>query len=182
MMVPEATKTNLEAVFLDNAELTIDAKFRVGIPERFMKVLRSLAPDCSDRVGVIPTPNHSLKLLPYPDFVKRVEWWRSLNDQFAAHRTIKTLETSLAKELTMDNQNRIRLTPAQIKFCKIKRDILMIGGIDCIQIWDPGVFEEMIKREAENFAAASEEVARQAAGIQPPVQQFVIEAHPRAMA
>ncbi|MBI3735467.1 hypothetical protein HY256_03025 [Candidatus Sumerlaeota bacterium] len=168
----------LENVFLDNAEMTVDAKLRVGIPERFMKVLKTLAPEHTDKIGVIPTLDHSLKLMPYPAFMKRVEWWKTLNDRLAAHRTIKNLETSLAKVLALDNQNRIRLTPAQVKFCRIKEEALIVGRIEYMELFAPPTFDETIQREMKEYESASDLVAREEAGIKP-VQQFVIEASSR---
>jgi len=184
-MDSENQSSNLDTVFLDQAEMTVDAKQRVGIPERFMKVLKSVAPDYTDRVGVIPTLDRSLALLPYPAFLKRIEFWKTLDERVGSQRTIKNLETSLAKELTLDTQNRIRLTPAQMKFCKIeqkKSDVIIVGKVDHMQIFASEVFDEMILRELENASEANDEVARgktESNGSKPVTQEFVLEVRPK---
>lgn len=168
----------LESAFLDNAEMTVDSKFRVGVPERFMKTLKALAPGHADKVGVIPAEDGSLKLLPYPDYVKRVAYWRTLNDRVAAERTIKKFETSLAKLLPLDAQNRIKLTQAHIDFCGAEKEAMIVGAVECMQLYSMKGFREMIRREREQYSEASDAV--EARKREQPAVQYVIDAHPKA--
>ncbi len=174
-MAQEDSTPKLEQVFLHNAEMVLDAKLRVGIPERFMKVLKSICPEHADKVGVIPTTDRSLKVLPYSAFLERVEEWKGLNDRRSDHRTIKNLETSLAAVITLDAQNRFRLTPAQVKFCKIKSKVLIVGRVGSMEIFDPTVFDKVTEKAMENFDQASDAVANEKAGLKP-AQKFVIQA------
>lgn len=176
-MSEELDSIQLDNVFLDNAEMTVDGKFRVGVAERFMKVLKTICPEHADKLGIIPTMNESLKLVPYPDFMARVEYWKTLNEAVSEQRTIKNLETGLAKLVQLDSQNRIKLTPAQVKFAKVKKEALIVGRISHMELYDPEVFTEQLMKDMKNFSAASDAVARDAAGknVAP---QFVIQAAP----
>jgi len=176
-MSEELDSIQLDNVFLDNAEMTVDSKLRVGIPERFKKVLKSIAPEHADKIGIIPTMDASLKLVPYPDFMARVEYWKTLNEAISEQRTIKKLETGLAKLVQMDSQHRIKLTPAQAKFAKVKQEALIVGRISHMELYDPEVFTDQLMKDMKNFSAASDAVAKEAAGANV-VPQFVIQAAP----
>lgn len=166
----------LETVFLDNAEMTVDSKLRVGIPERFMKALRNISPEHADKVGVISAHGGALKLLPYPDYVKRVAYWKTLDDRIAAHRAIKNVETSLAKLLTLDGQHRIKLTQAHAEFCGIDKEAIIVGAVDCMKLYSRKGFQRMLEQEMEAYSKASDQVAREETAQ--PARQFVIEARP----
>ncbi len=170
---------NVGKIFLNNSRMTVDSKLRVGIPERFIKVLKAICPDHADRVGVIGTKDHSLKLMPYPMFLERLQYLETLNDQIAEHRTILNIETSLAIELPLDAQNRIRLTPDHAAFCEIdeagKTEALIVGKMGWMELFSPATFKRVMNQEMEKFAEASDRVAREAAGTAP-APQFVIEA------
>lgn len=176
---------DLEADFLDNAEMTVDSKLRVGIPERFMKVLKLIAPEHADKVGIVPDDGGALKLLPYPAYVKRVAYWKTLNDRIAAHRTIKNFETSLAKLVSLDGQNRIKLTSAQADFCGIDagekegkgaKAATIVGAVDCMKLYSRKGFQAMVERAMAGYASASDQVEREKEAK--PAAKFVIEARP----
>lgn len=150
---------NEDFVFLDQAEMKVDDKLRVGIPERFMKALRNICPEHVDKVGAVPMPDHSLKLMPYPLFMERMEQWSKLDDQVSANRTFRGFILKLAKVHTLDAQNRIKLTPLQTKFLKLKRDAIMVGNLDSMLLYDPDVYDETLSKDLDGFPEASDLVA-----------------------
>ncbi|MCH8332662.1 hypothetical protein IIC65_01915, partial [Candidatus Sumerlaeota bacterium] len=66
-----------QQLFLNSQEMLVDAKLRVGIPERFMKVLKQICPDHVDQIGLAATPDRSIKLMPYPYFMQALEQWNA---------------------------------------------------------------------------------------------------------
>ncbi len=163
-MAEKKTALSEENIFLDNVTVAVDLKLRVAIPERFMKVLKNVAPDYADRIGVIPTADRSLKLMPYPAFMEKLAYWRSLNDDISEHRTIRSFVLKLAKVHQLDGQNRLKLTDQQVKFCNITRKAIIVGDIEAMQLYDPDLYEQTLLKDMQKFAEASDQVAK-AAGL-----------------
>lgn len=145
--------------FLNNQEMTVDTKGRVGIPERFMKVLKQGYPDACEEIGVTATPDRSVKLMPKPLFEQELERWSELDDRITDQRTILNLLTAFADLLPLDKQNRIKLSPQLLKFCNIDRDVIIVGSIHYMQIYDRHTWEERVRQDMEKFGDAINAVA-----------------------
>ena len=154
-------------VFLNNQKMTVDAKLRVGIPERFVKVLKQICPDHPNEIGISATPDRSIKLTPYTLFAEDLDRWSKLDDQVTDERTILNLTTSFADLLTMDKQNRIRLSPELCSFCNISREVIVVGTIKYMQIFDLKTWNTMMQEGIKKLSEATDAVATRAAAPQP---------------
>lgn len=151
----------MEPAFLNNQEMVVDTKMRVGIPERFMKVLKQGFPDACEEIGVTATPDRSIKLMPKPTFLKELEFWETLDDQINDQRTILNLLTSFADLVPLDKQNRIRLSPALCKFCNITRNVIVVGNIRYMQIFDLDTWNDSVREGMDRFGGAINALALQ---------------------
>lgn len=165
-----------DTLFLNNQEMIVDAKLRVGIPERFMKVLRKIAPDHSRQIGVAASPDRSIKLMPHPYFAEELERWQALDVNKSADRTILNLSSSFADLLSMDKQNRIKLSPALCKFCNITRDVIIVGSLKYMQIFDIGIWNALTETGISQFDGALD-TAAQNAGRPAPVHLVINAEH-----
>jgi MraZ protein len=164
----------MDKIFLSTEEMTVDNKGRVGIPARFMSVLRTICPDQADAVGVMITPDKSIKLMPVPFFEKEIERLSQLNDQVDEERMMLNLLASLAERAPLDKQNRIKLNPFMMKECAIDRDVVIMGSIQYMQIFDQKVWREYYKSGLPQLGAAASRVAKK---DEPrPAVQYVINA------
>lgn len=163
-MAKQQSGINFEDLFIDSAEMTVDAKNRVGIPEKFMKVLRRLCPDDADKIGVCPTPDSSICLMPRPRFESQLaEWREKMTGGSAEQRRMLTTMTSLSGLFPLDAQNRVKLNPTLMRICSIKRDVIITGNIDYMQIFDLNGFEKSMIDGLQQFDAMMEKsVGRQA--------------------
>lgn len=162
----------MDAVFLGNEQMTIDQKGRVGIPARFVSVLRAIEGDGFGSVGVMMTPDRSIKMMPSSYFRGEVERWRRLDDRIAEERIILNLATSLAELIALDKQNRIGLNPMMMELAGIDRQVIIVGTIKFMQLFDSGVWREMFERNLGRWGEAAADVARRAAA--PPPVQYII--------
>lgn len=146
-------------IFLNNQEMVVDSKLRVGIPERFMKVLREAYPDHCDKIGVAASADKSIKLMPEPIFLKELEYWSSLDDRSQNQRTILNISTAFADLLPLDKQNRLKLSPALCKFCNISREVIIVGSVRYMQIFDLDSWNELVRKNFDRFGGASDALA-----------------------
>jgi len=164
----------MEKVFTGTESMTVDSKGRVGIPARFMAVLRALAPDDADAVGVTITPDYSLKIMPIPVFDEEIARLSQLNDQVEEERVILNLMASFAERVPLDKQNRLKLNPLIMDFCSIGREVVITGSIKYLQIWDEAAWRSSSKERLARLGAASALVARKGEAKTP--VQYVINA------
>ncbi|MCL5269547.1 MAG: hypothetical protein M1457_03085 [bacterium] len=150
----------MQQVFLGNEQMTLDDKGRVGIPARFMSVLRAICPDQADTLGVMITPDRSIKLMPAPYFAREIERWQALNDQVDEERMVLNLSTSMAELLALDKQNRIKLNPLMQEVCQLDRQVVIVGNLGYMQLFALKVWREMFERGLPQWGAASTRVAR----------------------
>lgn len=151
---------DMDKIFLSTEEMTVDNKGRVGIPARFMSVLRTICPDQADAIGVMITPDQSIKLMPIPYFEKEIARLSQLNDQVDEERMMLNLLASLAERAPLDKQNRIKLNPFMMKECAIGRDVVIMGSIQYMQIFDQKVWREYYKTSLPQLGAATSRVAK----------------------
>ena len=138
--------------FIGSASVAIDAKGRTNLPR---ELRRQLPPESGGKVIVSIFADASLALRPIQ------EWNRYVSEELEplakrdkkGARFVMTV-TSMAKLSELDAQNRISLSPELLKFAGIKREVTFAGDGARIRLWNPEVYEKMIrfsKDDAEGF-------------------------------
>lgn len=156
-----------QPLFLGNQEMVIDGKLRVGIPERFMKALRVICPDEANCIGVWPSPDRSVKLMPAPLYREEIEKARRLDVRSEKGRIIRTLYSAHAELLTLDAQNRIKLSKQICGMCKLSGAVIVVGSFDYMQIFDLATWQEYEERGMNELSTAEDEVSRKEAEPRP---------------
>lgn len=164
----------MDKIFIGIEPMTVDNKGRVGIPARFMATLRAICPERADAVGVMITPDLSIKLMPALFFEQEIERLNRLNDQVEEERLILNLSTSFAELAQLDKQNRIKLNPLMMEECSIRRDVVIIGSRQYMQLFDEKSWREYRKRALPLLGSAASQVARKSEPKSP--IQYVINA------
>ena len=157
--------------------MTIDQKGRVAIPSRFMTVLRAICPAEADSVGLMITPERSIKIMPATLFRSELDRWGTLNEQVDEERMVLNLSTSLAELVAMDKQNRVKLNPLMMELCQIDQKVVIVGNLKYMQLFDMKVWKEIFRQGLSQFGQAATRVARKDEPQPQPVQ-YVINAGP----
>ena len=134
--------------FRSKYDHTIDEKGRLSFPSRFREVLRQYE---SEVLIAIPWDNH---LRAYP-----LAEWECLENKLQAEdreqpedldKIIRYFESE-SFEIVVDKQGRILLPPALRAELGLKKDIVLIGMIDRVEIWDKDVWNVERKVGREHF-------------------------------
>ena len=157
-------------VFLGNEFMTVDQKGRVGIPARFAGVLQDLCPEQNEVVGLMITPERSIKIMPAPYFYEEIERWNQLNEHVDEQRMVLNMNTSLAETVTLDSQNRIKLNPLMMDLCSIRRkgQVAVVGSLKYMQIFDAQSWRRMLEQALPKLGAADSRVQKQQIGAEQP--------------
>ena len=132
--------------FRSKYDHTIDEKGRLSFPSRFRDILRQYE---SEVLVVIPWDNH---LRAYPE-----SEWEIIEDKLEAEdreqpedldKIIRYFESE-SIECVLDKQGRILLPPSVRTELGLKKDIVLIGMKNRVEIWDQDVWggERQIGRE-----------------------------------
>lgn len=132
--------------FLGSYLYQLDEKGRVSLPAAF----RREAAD--QRFVLLQAYPPALALYPEGEWLQVEERVRDLLKHQPEARMWVLRMMSSAVECAPDSQGRI-LIPARLKeAAKLETQIMLVGAIDKIEIWNPNLFEGAVADEAEEFS------------------------------
>ena len=143
-------------MFRGRFEHFIDAKGRTSLPVKFREILREHFQD--ERLMVT---NFDGCLWAYPTR----EWERVENrvaelPQFKKEvKAIQRVFISAAQECCVDKQGRILIAPTLREYAGLKRDLIFVGAIRRIEIWDKERWEKVFRKEHEDIGSMGEALA-----------------------
>ena len=142
--------------FTGEYSYSIDAKGRVNIPAKFRQ---SLAPE-NDQTFVI-TRGIDLCIWVYP-----LTAWQIIEDDLKDLSAISGINRSFirntvryASSVAFDKQGRIMLSTNLLDYAQLKKDVLIIGMVNKIEIWDPNVLAKVDKQNLEMDSSEYDELA-----------------------
>jgi division/cell wall cluster transcriptional repressor MraZ len=166
----------LDTNFIGMEEMTVDDKGRVGIPARYMQVLQALDPDFDRKVGLVLTPDRSVKILPMPQFRALLAKWEGYNDEFEEDRLLLNVRPAMADVAALDKQNRIKIAPRMLKICGIERNVVISGHMKFMQLFSDTAFDALYETGLPASGAAASRAATRGQAPQP--IQYVINTTP----
>ena len=121
---------------------TIDQKNRLIIPAKYRKSLGT----SNDKTFII-TRGFDECLFLYP-----LEEWKLVENQLSSlssikgkHRNFIRAIVRYANYVSYDSQGRIQISEGLLQFSNIKKNVLLIGMIKKIELWDKGTLERYEK-------------------------------------
>ncbi len=142
-------------MFYGEHEHTIDRKGRLIIPSRFREAMKE---HYTERLVVTRGLDKCLFLFPEDEWRAQEARFRALSFTKQEARRFNRFYFSGAVELTCDRQGRILIPPYLKEFAGIKRDVVMVGVSNRMEIWDKegwrkfyGQFKESYEEIAERL-------------------------------
>ena len=139
-------------MFYGEHEHTIDRKGRLIIPSRFRQVLKD---HYGDRCVVTRGLDRCLFLFPEDEWRTQESKFRALSFTKQEARRFNRFYFSGAVELNFDRQGRVLIPQYLKEYAGIKRDVVLVGVSNRIEIWD----KEGWKKFYEEFKESYEQVA-----------------------
>ena len=96
-----------------------------------------------------------LFLLKAENFEKEIQKISNSSFTKKANRDLVRLMTNEAQELTTDQNGRVNLPNYLIDFASLKKDLVVVGSLDHIEIWDQDKYHHYI----DQIEAKAEEIA-----------------------
>ena len=139
-------------MFYGEHDHTIDRKGRLIIPSRFRQVLKD---HYGDRCVATRGLDRCLFLFPEDEWRTQESKFRALSFTKQEARRFNRFYFSGAVELNFDRQGRVLIPQYLKEYAGIKRDVVLVGVSNRIEIWD----KEEWKKFYEQFKESYEQVA-----------------------
>ena len=141
--------------FTGEYSYTIDNKGRLNIPAKYRKALNPV-----NKKTFIVTRGFDANLIVYP-----VLQWVKVEEQLSLLSSIKNKDRSFVRSIVRhatytkyDAQGRIQIPESLQSYAKIKKEILIIGMINKIELWNPIELQKIDKAQNDNYEDLSNEI------------------------
>lgn len=143
-------------MFLGSFKYSIDSKGRVSIPAKLRKFVD---PKANDAFVMTRGTNQCIDIYPMNEWENLVQSkLNNLNSFDPQQARFLRMFLQQAAEDKLDTQARILVPKNLIDFAEIKKDVLILGAIKKIEIWDPEIYEKYIGESDLTFEDVAKEV------------------------
>ncbi len=130
---------NIHISFTGEYHNSIDQKNRFNIPAKFRKALSPI----NNRTFVL-TRGFDPCLWLYP-----IQEWKTVEEQLSRLSSIKNRDRNFVRSIVRyavpvkyDRQGRIQVPENLLSFSKIQKDVVAIGMIKKIELWNPDILNQ----------------------------------------
>lgn len=127
---------------------SIDAKGRISIPAKLRK---QISPEANDSFVMTRGVSLCIDIYPLNEWNLIEEKLLKLNQFQPDDVRFVRMFTQYAIEDTMDSQSRILIPQNLIDYAKIKKEVLILGVLKKIEVWDPKIYEDYLEQSPETF-------------------------------
>ncbi len=145
-------------IFTGSYRHTIDEKNRLAIPSSIRKCMD----EDTEGNGFFVTPGLDKCLALYTP-LHFTEISKKYNEQASTNRKARNFQRhffSNSKKVDCDKQGRISIDPKHIDYADLKKDVVIVGVMDRIEIWDKQTWDEVEAGNSENYEDDAEDLFR----------------------
>lgn len=132
--------------FTGQYRYTIDAKGRVNIPALFRKVL---SPENNNTFIITRGQDPNIWIYPLIEWRIIENRLRELSALSPTNRSFVRSLTRWATPVVFDKQGRIQLTTDLITYAGLEKEVVIIGVVNKIEIWNPQRLERVVQDTPE---------------------------------
>jgi len=133
---------------------SVDAKGRVSIPARLRK---HVSPEANDTFVMTQGTGKCIDIYPLDQWLVFEKKLEELNPFDPRKAKFIRMILQHAAEDTMDSQSRILIPQKLLEYAQIEKEVIILGALKKIEVWNPKEFEEYLKDGPETY----EEIAAQ---------------------
>lgn len=145
-----------ENTFTGEFFYSLDNKGRINIPAKFRT---SLSPDNDSTFIITKGMDSCIVAYPATEWRKVEDGLRQLSSASRVYRSFIRSTVRYATPAKMDKQGRIQISPALRDFAGLDSEVIIIGVVNKIEIWNPEKLKEMessmpptVQEEFDNLA------------------------------
>ena len=136
------------AAFRGSFTHTIDHKGRVSIPARYR---RQLSGDADETFVVLRGLETCVALYPSDEFRRLDERLRARSFADENNRRYQRMMLVDSRDETLDAQGRVVLPPRLIAHADLQKEVLIVGMLDHLELWNPEHFEKYLQSSTRTY-------------------------------
>lgn len=143
--------------FAGEYKCSLDNKKRVNIPSNVRKIF---VPEAENTI-VFTRGFEGVNLYAYPlnEWQRLTKILRTLNPLEKKTRDFIRLFVGVAFYATMDSQGRVMIPERILKMGKIEKDLLIIGSLSKLEIWNPKIYNDYLVKEDLSLTDLAEKIS-----------------------
>ncbi len=142
-------------MFYGEYEHTIDRKGRLIIPSRFREVMKE---HYTERFVVTRGLDRCLFVFPEDEWRTQESRFRGLSFTKSEARRFNRIFFSGACELSCDRQGRVLIPPYLKEYAGIKRDVMLVGVSNRLEVWDKEEWRKFYEQNKESYEQIAEKL------------------------
>lgn len=127
---------------------SIDSKGRVAIPAKLRKHVTA---EANDTFVMTRGLSNCIDLYPLDEWQRIEEKLLQLNSFQPDDARFIRMFVQFASEDVMDGQSRILIPSTLISYAKIEKEVLILGALKKIEIWNPKVYDEYLNQSTQTY-------------------------------
>lgn len=135
-------------MFRGQYKYSVDSKGRISIPA---KLRRHVAPDANDTFVMTRGTAECIDVYPLDQWQLIEEKLSKLNPFNPDDAKFIRMISQYASEDSMDSQSRILIPQSLIEYSKIDKEVIILGALNKIEVWNPKIYEEYLNQIGETY-------------------------------
>ena len=140
-------------MFQGHSICSLDTKSRIIIPAKFRKYIK---PEANNKLIITRGMEGCILVYPLNEWEKLTNGLSKLNVFDPKKRFFMREFMKYVNECELDSQNRILIPTQLVNYAKLNGEIVILGMLDKLEIWDPKTYEEYENKQDVSY----EEVAK----------------------
>jgi len=138
-------------MFRGSYEHAVDAKGRVSVPSRFREII---ADRYNGRLVLAMDYDRCLTVYPLEEWERLEEKIKTLSMMKQEVKDFRRFLLSSATECELDKQGRILIPPSHREHAGITKNVMLVGIIDKVEIWDAKAWEARNSQNGDKIGEA----------------------------
>ena len=154
--MPKGKMTIKDNTFTGEYKYSLDNKGRINIPSKFRSALSKLS---NENFVITKGMDSCIVAYPLEEWQIRVEaGLRELSSTSSKNRKLVRSITRFANTVKLDAQGRIQITPNLKEYASLKKEVIIIGVVNKIEIWNPSNLSKMEDITPDDFDELEDKV------------------------
>ncbi|MFN0157768.1 MAG: division/cell wall cluster transcriptional repressor MraZ [Bacteroidota bacterium] len=134
--------------FKGSYSYSVDNKGRINIP---VKLRKNVSLEANDTFVLTRGFEQCLFIYPLDEWNALEAAVRKLSPSDPQHRYFTRTLLQWAIDSQLDGQSRITIPKELLQFAAIENEVLILGVLERIEVWNPGMYKEYLKKQSESY-------------------------------
>jgi len=142
-------------LFKGQFKYSIDSKGRISIPAKLRK---NFSPEANDTLVMTQGLGTCIDIYPLDQWQLIEQKLSKLNQFKPKDAMFLRMFLQLAAEDSLDSQSRVLVPQNLLDYAKIEKEVLILGALRKIEVWNPKIYEEYLRQSNETYEQIAQEV------------------------